>query len=188
MFTHLGGFPGACSNSLTYLMHLRSIVRVTAACLALAACESSTGSTPVEGIYNMTSVDGRPLPATVDSVVWNDGVTYTVERLERSSVEIMGGDSAIYTISRRAVTRLASGDSAYSGNCFTWPVPYRIQGDRLILIVEPALWGQTGRLRLDSLQIVDETLVRTTRNASGAPLRLEYAPATQPTRCSGFDA
>lgn len=163
------------------------MVRVTAACLALAACESSTGSSPVQGIYNLTSVDGRPLPATLDSVVWDDGVTYSVNRMERSSVEIMDGDSAYYTISQRMVIHRPAGDSAYSGSCFTWPVPYRIQGDRLVLIVEPALWGQTGRLRLDSLQIGDDMLVRTTRNAAGAPLRLEYAPATQPTRCVGIN-
>ncbi|WP_420130566.1 hypothetical protein [Longimicrobium sp.] len=168
-------------------MHLRSIVHVTAACLTLAACESSTGSTPVQGIYNLTSVNGRPLPATLDSVVWEDGITYTLEGLERSSVEIMDGDSALYTISRSTMTRYASGSFAHSGTCSTWSVPYRIQGSRLLLIVEPALLGQTGRLRLDTLEIGDDMLVRNTRSATGAPARLEYTPATQPARCPGID-
>ena len=164
-------------------MHFPNIARLAAVCLALAACESSTGSTPVEGTYTLYSVEGRLLPATLDSVRWADGTTYTVDRLLASSVEMLGADSARYTLSERKVTYFASGDSAYSGSCISIPVPYRVQGDRLLLIVEPALWGQPGPLRLDSLQIGEKSLVRNIRGASGAPLRLEYAASGQPARC-----
>jgi hypothetical protein len=167
-------------------MHFRNIARVAAVCLALAACESSTGSTPVEGTYTLYSVEGRLLPVTVDSVRWADGTAYTVDRLLASSVEILSADSARYTLSERKVTYIAPGDSVYSGRCISMPVPYRVQGDRLLLIIEPALWGQPGPLRLDSLQIGDESLVRNIRGVSGAPLRLEYAASAQPARCQGL--
>lgn len=167
-------------------MHLRTLVRVTAACLALAACESSTEPTPLGGAYTLLRVDGKPVPATLDSASFGNGSAYTVRRLVQGSVEILGGDSAMYTRSERTVTFFSAADSVYSANCITVPLPYRVQGDRLLLIIEPALWGQPGRLRVDSLQIGDDTLVQDTRRASGAPLQLEYVAFGQaPARCGG---
>lgn len=153
--------------------------------LALAACESSsTGSDVLQGVYTLRTVEGRPLPATLDSLQWSDGVTYTVDRVVAGSIQFQGRDTAQYTLSTRVVTYNAPGDSLVGARCFSMPVVYRVQGDRLILVVEPALVGQTGRLRLDSLQIGGETLAHTTRNGSGRSVRLEYATGGQPAQCT----
>lgn len=168
-------------------MHLRIIVRVTAACLALAACDSATGSRPVEGTYTLRSVNGRPVPATVDSVVWNDGVTYSVDVLAGSSVEILGADSARYTLSERTVTHLPSGDIVFEASCISIPMRYRLRSGGLILIADAAQLGRTGRLRLAPLRIADETLVLDTQSGSGAPIQLEYVASTQPARCAEID-
>lgn len=164
-------------------MQTRIFVRVAAACLALAACESSTGSARLEGVYLLRTVEGRPVPAVLDSLPWNDGVTYSIQRLVAGSVEFRGRDTAVYTRRTRHVTFHAGMDSLWSESCLSAPVPYRVQGDRLLLVIEPALMGQTGRLRLDTLQAGDETLVHQTRTPQGRPLRLEYATASQPAQC-----
>jgi hypothetical protein len=165
-------------------MHLRTLVRMTAACLALAACDTATGSRPLEGTYTLRTVDGRPVPATVDSLAGTDGVAYTVDVLAGSSVEILGADSARYTVSERTITRFTSGTFAVEASCTSVLLQYHVRGDGLHLIVDPALWGRTGRLRMGTLHIEDEALVLDTQNASGAPMRLEYAASTQPVRCS----
>lgn len=165
-------------------MQTRSFFRVAAACLALAACESSTGSEPLQGIYSVWSVDGRLVPASLDSAIWSDGTTYTANRLVGASLEFLDGDSVQYTWSERVVTYRAPGDSIWGGQCVSMAVPYRVRGDRLLLIVEPALIGQQSRLRLDTLEIGDEALVQHTRRSSGPPARLEYAPVGQPVRCT----
>ncbi|HEU4886097.1 MAG TPA: hypothetical protein VFT45_27915 [Longimicrobium sp.] len=165
-------------------MHLRTVVRVTAACLALAACDSATGSRPLEGTYTLRTVGGRPVPATVDSVVWADGVTYTLDVLAGSSVEILSVDSARYTISERTMTHFPSGNFAIDASCITVVLQYHRRDDGLFLMIGPAQWGKMGRLRLEMLKIRDESLVLDTQNSSGVPMRLEYAASAQPVRCA----
>lgn len=165
-------------------MHLRTLVRALAAGLVLAACESSTGSEPkMEGVWLLQTAKGRALPASVDTVFRNDGVTYTVDRIMAGSVEFIDADSAIYTLADQSTLYLPGGDSLRARRCLQIPVPYRVQGSRVLLIVEPSLYGQQGRLRLDTLQIGEDLLVQETRSRRNTPLRLEFRPAAQPAQC-----
>jgi hypothetical protein len=163
-------------------MQIRNIARALALSLALAACEGSTDSVPLDGAYVLQTVEGRPVPAAVDTQYWSDNVTYTVNRVLARSLAFMDGDSVVYTTHEQTVTYFGA-DSAWSGRCTTGPVPYRVRNGRVLLIVEPALFGQEGRLRIDTLQVENGELVHNTRSPAGKPLRLEYAAASQAARC-----
>lgn len=164
-------------------MQFRHIARALALSLALAACEGSTGSQPLEGVYVLQTVEGRPVPAAVDTQYWSDNATYTVNRVLARSLEFLDRDSVVYTAAHQTVTYFGA-DSASSGGCTSIPVPYRVRSGRLLLIIEPALWGQQGRLRIDTLQVENGELVHNTRSAGGKPIRLEYAAGIEPTRCN----
>jgi hypothetical protein len=164
-------------------MRLRHIARALALSLALAACEGSTDSTPLDGVYLLQTVEGRPVPAAMDTQYWSDNITYSVNRVEAGSLEFLDGDNVVYTTSHQTVTYFGA-DSAWSGQCTSVPVPYRVSNGRLLLIVEPALFGQLGRLRIDTLQVENDELVHNTRSAGGKPIRLEYGQASQPARCA----
>lgn len=167
-------------------MQIRNIARALALSLALAACEGSTDSAPLDGVYVLRTVEGRPVPAAVDTQYWSDNVTYTVNRVMARSLEFLDRDSVVYTAAHQAVTYFSAADSASSGGCTSFPVQYRVRNGRLLLIVEPALIGQQGRLRIDTLQVENGELVHNTRSEGGKPIRLEYAAASQPARCLGF--
>lgn len=164
-------------------MHLRTFSRALAAALALAACESSTGSDPMEGVWLLQSAKGRPLPAAVDTIFRTDRVTYTVDRVVHGSVEFLNADSAVYIFADQSTTYFPDGDSLRASRCVQMAVPYRVQGPRVLLIVEPSLFGLPGTLRLDTLQLGDDRLVQDTRSRRGTSMRLEYAPGGQPAQC-----
>ncbi|HEX2079215.1 MAG TPA: hypothetical protein VHG08_15930 [Longimicrobium sp.] len=164
-------------------MQLRHIARALALSLALAACEGSTGSQPLEGAYVLQTVEGRPVPAAVDTQYWSDNVTYTVNRVMAGSLEFLDRDSVVYSLAHQTVTYFSAADSAFSGRCTSVPVQYRVRNGRLLLIVEPALWGQQGRLRIDTLQVENGRLVHDTRSEGGKAIRLEYAAASRPAHC-----
>lgn len=164
-------------------MQFRHIARVLALGLALAACEGSTDSQPLTGIYVLQTVEGRPVPAAVDTQYWSDNVTYTVNRVMAGSLEFLGRDSVTYTTAYRTVTYFSAADSAFSAGCASFPVQYRVRNGRLLLIVEPALIGQQGRLRIDTLQVENGGLVHNTRSPGGKPIRLEYGAGSQPAHC-----
>ncbi|HEU0298337.1 MAG TPA: hypothetical protein VFR37_02760 [Longimicrobium sp.] len=165
-------------------MQYRHIARTLALSLALAACEGSTDSVPLDGVYVLQMVEGQPVPAAVDTQYWNDNVTYSVNRVMARSLEFLDRDSVVYTTAHQTVTYFSAADSAFSVGCTSAPVPYRVRNGRLLLIVEPALFGQQGRLRIDTLQVENDELVHNIRSEGGRPLRLEYAPASQPARCA----
>lgn len=163
-------------------MQIRSIARTLALSLALAACEGSTDSVPLDGVYVLRTVDGRPVPAVVDTQFWSDNVTYSVNRVLAGSLEFLGRDSAAYTTVHQTATYFGA-DSTWSVQCTAVPVPYRVRNGRLLLIVEPALAGGQGRLRIDTLQVENGELVHDTRSPRGKPIRLKYGAASQPVFC-----
>ena len=166
-------------------MPLRPFVRALAASLALAACESSTGPEPMDGVWVLQSAEGRPLPAIVDTLFRTDGTVFAVDRVIAGSVEFLNADSARYILFEQSVSYSPSrGDSLRSARCLQMNVPYRVHDSRVLLIVEPTLYNQPGRLRLDTLRIGNGTLVQDTRSRRNMPLHLEYAPGGQPAQCS----
>lgn len=165
-------------------MPLRPFVRALAASLALAACESSTGPEPMEGVWVVQSAEGRPLPASVDTIFRTDGSVFAIDRVIAGSVEFLNPDSARYILFEQSVSYSPSrGDSLRSARCLQMNVPYRVHDSRVLLIVEPTLYNQPGRLRLDTLRIEDGTLVQDTRSRRNLPLHLEYAPGGPPAQC-----
>lgn len=163
-------------------MHLRNFVRPLALCVALAACESSTDARPLQGVYAVRSVEGRAMPAALDTLYWNDNVTYNVHRLMGRSVEFLGRDSARYTTSERITLYSPGQDTLFSASCKSMTLPYRTRNGQVLLIVEPALLGERGRLRIDTLTISNETLEQSVRITRGRTARLEYARGTR-TSC-----
>ena len=164
-------------------MRFNTLLRGMAAGLALAACDSSTGPQPLEGAYVLLTVEGRPVPAALDSSFWTDGATYTVDRVVARSLEFRDEDVVFYTQVEETVTRFARGDSVVGGRCVSFYAPYRVQGSRLLLVIEPALYGEAGRLRLDTLQIGSGRLVHDVRTRTGRPVRLEYRSSGTPRPC-----
>jgi hypothetical protein len=165
-------------------MPLRTFVRALAASLALGACESSTGAEPMEDIWLLQRAEGRPLPAIVDTIFRNDGTVFAIDRVIAGSVEFLNADSARYILFEQSVVYSSSrGDSLRSARCLQMNVPYRVHDSRVLLIVEPTLYNQPGRLRLDTLRIGEGTLVQDTRSRRNTPLHLEYAPGDQPAQC-----
>jgi hypothetical protein len=148
--------------------------RALAIALLLAACDSSTEPEPLTGVYVAQSADGRAMPALVDSLPWTDGRGYTLYRLTHASVEFLDHEYAYWTYGERQVSPVR-GDSAISARCRSVTVPYRRENGRVLLIIEPALFGETGRLRMDTLEIQNDKLVQTVRVESGKPVRVEYA-------------
>ena len=165
-------------------MPLRPFVHALAASLALAACESSTAPEPMAGVWVLQHAEGRALPAIVDTVFRTDGSVFAVDRVIAGSVEFLNADSARYILFDQSVVYSSSrDDSLRSGRCLQMNVPYRVHDSRVLLIVEPSVYNQPGRLRLDTLRIEAGTLVQDTRSRRNTPLHLEYAPGSQPAQC-----
>lgn len=165
-------------------MHNSTIRRAALAALLLAACDSSTGSEPLDGVYLAQTANGRALPAVMDSLPWNDGQTYTLQRLVAASVEFLDDENARYTYEERVVAYHAAFDSVGGGHCRSVTVPYRSENGSIVLVVEPALYGDDGPLRLDTLQLQNGRLVQTIRSETGKAVNVEFARAQQPARCS----
>lgn len=158
--------------------------RAALTALLLAACDSSTDPEPLARVYTAQTADGRAMPALVDSLPWTDGTTYTLYRLTHASVEFLDDENAHWTFGERQVApSLYRGDTVYSAQCRSVTVPYRRENGRVLLIVEPALIGETGRLRIDTLQIENDQLVQTVRTASGKSVRVELARAEFANAC-----
>jgi hypothetical protein len=149
-------------------------LRALAVALLLAACDSSTDAEPLTGVYVAQSANGRPIPAVLDSIQLGDGQSYLHYRLMGASVQFLDGENARYTVS------MSSGAAEH---CTSFPVPYRRQYGRVILVVAPVISGDTGPLRLDSLQVRDDRLVQTIRTATGKTATVEYARAQRPETC-----
>jgi hypothetical protein len=165
-------------------MPLRPVVRALAASLALGACESSTAPEPMGGVWVVQSAEGRPLPASVDTIFRTDGSIFAVDQVIAGSLEFLNADSARYILFEQSVVYSSTrGDSLRSGRCLQMNVPYRVHDSRVLLIVEPILYNQPGPLRLDTLRIGDGRLVQDTRSRRNLPLHLEYAPGSQPAQC-----
>lgn len=156
--------------------------RAALAALLLAACESSTGSEPMEGVYVAQSVDGRAVPAVLDSLQWNDGTTYTLQRLLAASVEFLDGENARYTVEERLVAYRGA-DSVFDGLCRSVTLPYRRVGGHVVLVVEPRIVGQQGPLRLDTLRVQNGNLIQNVRTASQKSVHVTFARAQQPEHC-----
>ena len=163
-------------------MHSSIVRRTALAALLLAACESSTGSEPMEGVYVAQSVNGRAVPAVLDSLAWSDGTTYTLHRLLGASVEFLDGENARYTFQERLVA-YSGADSIAAADCRSVTLPYRREGGRVVLVVEPRIFGQDGRLRLDTLLVQNGQLVQNVRTAAGQSVPVTFAPAQQPEHC-----
>lgn len=163
-------------------MRSRFPLFAVAATLALAACDGAAGPEPLAGIYLAQTVDGRPVPAVLDSVPWNDGSTVTVFRLTAASVEFIDRENARYTVSERAVAYRQS-DSIPGGSCMSIVVPYRRDAGRVVLVVEPALYGGSGRLHLDTLHVQNDELVQTITAPTGKPATVRYARRTRGAEC-----
>ncbi len=155
-------------------MQFSVVCRAAAIALLLAACDSSTDPEPLTGAYVAQTADGRAMPALVDSLPWTDRDRYTLYRLTHASVEFLDDENAHWTYGERQVAPLG-GDSSYSARCRSVTVPYRRENGRVLLIIEPALIGETGRLRMDTLEIQNGRLVQTVRVQSGKSVRVEYA-------------
>lgn len=164
-------------------MRFRTALSALATGLLLAACDSSTsGPQPLTGIYAAQTADGRPVPATLDSAQWNDGSTFTVFRLMGASVEFLDDETARYTFSERTVTYM-NADSLHGDQCYWVNLPYRMDQGRVLLVVEPALFGETGRLRVDTLPVQNNRLTQTVRASTGKRVQVEFAPAQEATPC-----
>jgi hypothetical protein len=155
-------------------MQLSVFRRAAAITLLLAACDSSTAPQPLTGLYVAQSAEGRAMPAVVDSAMWNDGETYTLYRLARASVEFVDGENARWTVDEQQVAYWRD-QTLTGGSCHSVTMPYRRQGGRVVLVVEPALLGQTGPMRLDTLQLQNDQLEQTVKVTSGKTVRVRYA-------------
>ena len=153
--------------------------RAALAALLLAACgDSATDPEPLARVYMATTAGGRAMPAVVDSLPWTDGRSYTLYRLTHASVEFLDDENARWTHGERQVApSVFGGDSTYSASCRSVTVPYRRENGRVLLIIEPELMGETGRLRIDTLQIENDKLVQTVPTVSGKSVRVEYGRA-----------
>lgn len=163
-------------------MHLSVACRAAAVALLLAACGDSTGSDPMTGVYVAQSVNGRAVPAVLDSMPWNDGTTYTLQRLMAASVEFLDDENARYTFVERHVAYTGA-DSVGGGSCQSLTLPYRREGSRVVLVVEPALYGQQGPLRLDTLQVQNDELVQNVRTSGGKSASVTFARGVEAADC-----
>lgn len=148
----------------------------------LAACDSSSGPEPLTGIYAAQTADGRPVPATMDSAQWSDGYNSTIFRLMGASVEFLDDETVRYTLAERTVTYMGA-DSLHGDECYWVNLPYRMDDGRVLLVVEPALFGQTGRLRVDTLTVQNDRLTQTVRASTKKPVQVEFARAQRATPC-----
>lgn len=166
-------------------MRLR-IVALVLATVALAGCgDEFTYSRPMEGRYLLTSVDGRPLPAGVDTLYAfdNDPLVY---RIVGRAIEFTSDEVARYQYAVDYVDINASQESpGRFPSCTSVPVQYRRSGTRLVLLIDLSRF-ETERpvpLRLDTLSVIGDKLVQNFYN-DGRPVRLEYSPVgTIPSLC-----
>jgi hypothetical protein len=151
----------------------------------LAACDGTSSSTgtepPMTGVFVARSVDGRAMPAMTDSVPLTRGEGYVLYRLAQASLEFLDGENARLILGQETETGTYG---VVAARCVEATVPYRRQGERIVLVVEPKLMFQEGPLRLDTLHMQGEGLEQTMLAPTRKPVRVQYARVSQrPAGC-----
>ncbi len=70
-----------------------------------------------------------------------------------------------------------------AGQCISVVLPYRRENGRVLLVVEPALMGQEGRLRLDTLVLQDDRLTQSVPIANGRRVPVEFVRGGEAATC-----
>ena len=166
----------------------RRIVPVVALlALVLAACPSDDPTGPGTGqTYQLATVDGRPVPAAVDSFVADDGRMRLV-RVTGRSIEFVSADSVQYGVATDIAERGSDGGlTPLQFECTSMRIPYRRAGGNVIL--DFTTLPTKPIPSLDTLRVSGRQLVQRLRSGDAAddPYSMVYrrdeasAPVCQP--------
>jgi len=139
----------------------------------LVSCERSPSEPAIRRAYVLVSVDGVPVPASIDTFA-RPGADTVLHRIVGRAIEFLTADSGRVAVSADAIARGADGIlRTVSASCSSAPASYRRDGSRIILSTRPDIWN-SGRIQVDTVQIVPGGLEQTERWSSTRVLRLQY--------------
>ena len=156
------------SHRVTRLLRAAAIVAIAAG-VSAASCDSGPTAPEVGASYRLVAVDGRSLPAAIDSFAASGRTRIT--RVSGRSLALLSADSAQYTMSTDVIDRDPVTGAVFpvSFECTSLRVPWRRAGKHVIL----DFTGIPGFLRwpVDTLRTSGTALLQTLKR--GDPV-VEY--------------